>query len=119
MPYGGRPAEPGRRSTSCVARRRGCPDPLRQCVCQPISTPKHWTPELLTIGQMTAALVIHGPTEKERRQQVENVADVPVNPVVRLGLTEARARELIATLGANLDHLETVCKLEPKGTRAR
>ena len=71
---------------------------------------------ILTVGQMTQP-AIHGATQEERRQQVENVAYVPIKPVVRLGLTEARARELIATLQANLDHLEAARKLRPGDPR--
>lgn len=71
---------------------------------------------VLTVGQMTQP-AISGATEQERRQQVENVAYVPIKPVVRLGLTEARAKELIATLGANLDHLEQARKLNPGDPR--
>lgn len=71
---------------------------------------------ILTVGQMTQP-AISGATEQERRQQVESVAYVPIKPVVRLGLTEARARELVATLQANLDHLETARKLKPADPR--
>jgi hypothetical protein len=42
---------------------------------------------------------------------------VPIKPVVRLGVTPARARELIATLHANLDQLEQATNLRPADPR--
>jgi hypothetical protein len=59
----------------------------------------------LTVGQMTPP-AIQGLTDEDRRQQIEQIAYVPIKPVVRLGLTPARALELIATLQSNLDQLE-------------
>lgn len=60
----------------------------------------------LTVGQMTAP-AIAAATPEEREEQIRQVAYVPVKPVVRLALTPDRARELVATLQANLDQLET------------
>ncbi len=65
---------------------------------------------LLTVGQLTAP-AIAGATEEERREQVEQIAYVPIKPIARLAFTPARARELIATLEANLDQLDQATKL--------
>lgn len=70
----------------------------------------------LTVGQVTAP-AINAATPEERREQIEQIAYVPIKPVVRLGLTPARARELIATLSANLDQLEEATKLRPVDPR--
>ena len=45
------------------------------------------------------------------------MAFVPIKPIVRLALTPARARELAATLNANLDQLEEANKLHPGDPR--
>ncbi len=66
----------------------------------------------LTVGQVTFP-AISGPSQEERDEQVKNIAYVPIKPVVRLGLTPARARELVATLQASLDLLEAATKLRP------
>lgn len=70
----------------------------------------------LTIGQVTFP-AIRADTPEERAEQIQQVAYVPIKPIVRLGLTEARARELIATLAANLDQLEQATKLSPSDPR--
>jgi hypothetical protein len=66
----------------------------------------------LTVGQVTFP-AISAATQEERQQQLENVSYVPIRPIIRLGLTPARARELVATLEANLDLLERAIKLRP------
>jgi hypothetical protein len=71
---------------------------------------------ILTVGQLTPP-AIQGTTVEERKEQAENVAFVPIKPIVRLGLTPARAREVIATLQANLDQLEDALKLRPRDPR--
>lgn len=60
---------------------------------------------IVTVGQLTPP-AISGATNDEREEQLRSVSFVPIKPVVRLGLTLARARELAATLQANLDQLE-------------
>lgn len=65
---------------------------------------------ILTVGQLTPP-AISAPTPQERQQQAEALTFVPVKPVVRLGMTIARARELAATLQANLDQLEHAIKV--------
>jgi hypothetical protein len=71
---------------------------------------------ILTVGQLTPPAIV-GATPEEREEQVRNVAFVPIKPIVRLGLTPARARELIATLQANLDQLEQVRTVRPEDPR--
>jgi hypothetical protein len=71
---------------------------------------------ILTVGQLTPPAII-GATPEEREEQVRNVAFVPIKPVVRLGLTPTRARELIATLQANIDQLDEARKLRPEDPR--
>ena len=71
---------------------------------------------VLTIGQMTQP-AISGATEEERRRQAETVAYVHVKPVVRVGLTEARVRDLQAILGASLRQLEQARSMRPQGPR--
>jgi hypothetical protein len=70
----------------------------------------------LTIGQVTFP-AISGSTPEERAEQVQQIAYVPIKPIVRLGLTPRRARELIATLQANLDQLDEATKLIPGDPR--
>jgi len=70
----------------------------------------------LTVGQTTFP-AIAAATDEEREEQIRNVAFVPVKPVVRLALTERRARELVAVLLANLDQLESARKLHPGDPR--
>lgn len=70
----------------------------------------------LTVGQVTMPAIM-GTTDEERKEQLEQVAFVPIKPIARLGLTPARARELIATLEANLDQLEQATKLRPTDPR--
>lgn len=70
----------------------------------------------LTVGQTTFPPIV-GATPEERTEQARAVAFVPIKPIVRLGLTEARARELIAALEANLDQLETARNLRAKDPR--
>jgi hypothetical protein len=70
----------------------------------------------LTVGQVTMPAIM-GNSDKERQEQIERIAYVPIRPIVRLGLTPARARELIATLQANLDQLEEATKLNPGDPR--
>ena len=65
---------------------------------------------ILTVGQLTPP-VISAPTVEEREEQARAISYVPIKPVVRIGLTTARARELIATLEANLDQLEQATKV--------
>jgi hypothetical protein len=72
---------------------------------------------ILTVGQVTLP-AITGATEEEREEQVRQVSFVPIKPIVRLALTPARAREVIATLQANLDQLEQAIKLRPKDPRS-
>ena len=67
---------------------------------------------IVTVGQLTPP-VIAAASQEEREEQARAVSYVPVKPIVRLGLTTARARELIATLQANLDQLEEAHKLRP------
>jgi hypothetical protein len=71
---------------------------------------------ILTVGQVTPPAVA-GATDEEREEQLRSIAYVPIKPVVRLGLTEARARELVATLQANLDQLEVARSLRPADPR--
>ena len=71
---------------------------------------------ILTIGQLTPPAIM-GATPEEREEQARQVTYVHVKPIVRLGLTIARARELIATLQANLDQLEEAIKLHPGDPR--
>ena len=66
----------------------------------------------LTVGQVTFP-AISAASQEEREEQVKNIAYVPIKPVVRLGLTPARARELVATLQSSLDLLEAATKLRP------
>ena len=72
-------------------------------VCQ--FDPQTFDSITLTVGQLTPPAITGG-TDAEREEQVRNVAFVPIKPVVRLALTPARARELVATLEANLDQLD-------------
>jgi hypothetical protein len=60
---------------------------------------------ILTLGQLTPPAIV-GATPEERQAQVDQIAYVPIKPVVRVGLTEARGRELVAILQSNLDQLE-------------
>jgi hypothetical protein len=78
--------------------------------------PQNFDSLILTVGQMTPPAIM-GATPEEREEQARNVAFVAVKPVVRLGLTIARARELMATLGANLDQLDEVNKVRSKDPR--
>lgn len=71
---------------------------------------------ILTVGQVTPPAIL-GSTVEERKEQAQNVAFVPIKPIVRLGLTPARAREVIATLQANLDQLEEALTLRPRDPR--
>src|SRR5689334_21952862 len=66
----------------------------------------------LTVGQVTFP-AIAAPTPEERREQAESVTYVPIKPIARIGLTMARAQELVATLQANLDQLEEARKQRP------
>jgi hypothetical protein len=77
-------------------------------VCQ--FDPQTFDSLTLTVGQLTPP-AITGLTQEEREEQARNVAFVPIKPVVRLALTPARARELAATLEANLAQLEEANKL--------
>lgn len=58
----------------------------------------------LTIGQMVPPALVGTP--EERADQLEQVAYVPVRPVVRLALTPIDTRRLASALNANLDQLE-------------
>jgi hypothetical protein len=60
---------------------------------------------ILTFGQMSPPAIL-GSTEEERAEQAEEIPYVPVKPLARLGLTEARMRELIALLEVNLRNYE-------------
>jgi hypothetical protein len=71
---------------------------------------------ILTVGQMTPPAIM-GATPEEREEQVRQIAYVSIKPIVRLGLTVARARELVATLQASLDQLEEANKLRPADPR--
>jgi hypothetical protein len=71
---------------------------------------------ILTVGQLTPPAII-GATPEERLEQAERVAYVPIKPVVRLGLTPAHARQLVAALQANLDQLEEANRLRPGDPR--
>jgi hypothetical protein len=71
---------------------------------------------IVTLGQMTPPAIV-GASDEERREQLEQVAYVPIKPVARLGLTIARARELVATLEANLDQLEDAKRMRPEDPR--
>jgi hypothetical protein len=71
---------------------------------------------IVTLGQLTPPAIV-GATLEERREQADQIAYVPVKPVVRLGLTEARARELVAILQANLDQLEQARNRRPGDPR--
>jgi hypothetical protein len=71
---------------------------------------------ILTVGQVTMP-AITGATLEEREEQARQVAFVPIKPIVRLALTPARAREVIATLEANLDQLDQAIKVRPKDPR--
>lgn len=70
----------------------------------------------LTIGQMTPPAIV-GATAEEREEQARQVTFVPIKPIVRLALTPARARELIATLEANLYQLESTTKVLKRDPR--
>jgi hypothetical protein len=83
-------------------------------VCQ--FDPQTFDSITLTVGQLTPP-AITGATPEEREEQVRNVSFVPIKPIVRLALTPARARELMATLDANLDQLERANKLRPGDPR--
>lgn len=72
---------------------------------------------LLTVGQLTPP-VIAGATEEEREAQARAVTFVAVKPVVRLALSQARVRELIATLEANLDQLDVAIRVRQGDPRA-
>ena len=71
---------------------------------------------ILTVGQLTPPAIM-GATPEEREEQARSVGFVPIKPISRLGLTPARARELIATLQANLDQLDEAFKLRPRDPR--
>lgn len=71
---------------------------------------------ILTVGQLTPPALI-GATPEELREQVENIAYVPVTPVARFGLTTARLQELIALLQANLDQMERATTMRPGDPR--
>ena len=71
---------------------------------------------IVTMGQMTPPALL-GATPEEIRAQAEQISYVPVKPVVRLGLTLTRFRELIATLQANLDQLERASTMRPGDPR--
>lgn len=59
---------------------------------------------ILTAGQLTPPALVGTPDEVE--QQAREVSFVPVKPILRLGLTPFRLRELVAVLQANLDNWE-------------
>lgn len=59
---------------------------------------------ILTFGQMVPPAILG--SEEEKTQQADQISYVPVKPLARLGLTRARARELIAVLEANLQNYE-------------
>lgn len=72
----------------------------------------------LTVGQMTPPAIM-GATEEEREEQARQITFVPIKPIVRLALTPARAKELIAILQANLDQLAIAADMraeeDPRG----
>lgn len=72
---------------------------------------------ILTVGQVTFPAIV-GASVEERKQQAEQIAYVPIKPVARLALTTARARELVATLQANLDQLEQARNMKPEDPRS-
>ncbi len=51
----------------------------------------------ITVGQVVPPAVIGSP--QEQQQQLQALPFVPVKPVVRLGMSRARLRELITSLG--------------------
>jgi hypothetical protein len=79
--------------------------------------PQHLDSLILTLGQVTFPAIV-GASAEERKEQVEQIAYVPIKPIARLALTTARAKELIATLDANLDQLEQARKLRPEDPRS-
>jgi hypothetical protein len=72
---------------------------------------------LLTVGQMTPP-AIAGATDQERQEQARAISYVAIKPIVRLALSPARARELIATLEANLDQLALATRVNSRDPRA-
>jgi hypothetical protein len=71
---------------------------------------------VVTVGQLTQP-ALTGATPEDLAEQAEQISFVAVKPVVRLGLTTARMRELIATLQANLDQLEHANRMRPGDPR--
>lgn len=54
---------------------------------------------------------IMGETVEERKAQAERVPFVPIKPIVRLGLTPERLKELIGVLQQTMDNYEEQQKL--------
>ena len=59
---------------------------------------------ILTFGQMAPPLLLG--TDEQKLEQAEQIAYVAVKPLARLAMTQARVRELIAVLEANLANYE-------------
>jgi hypothetical protein len=59
----------------------------------------------LTVGQLQPPPIV-GATEEERREQVENIAYVPVKPVARIAMAPSRLRELISILQITMSNHE-------------
>jgi hypothetical protein len=70
---------------------------------------------LLTFGQLTPPAFAGTP--EEVAEQAENIEFVQIKPIARLSLSEARFRELIAVLQANVDQLERARTMRPGDPR--
>ncbi len=69
---------------------------------------------VLSIGQATAPPIL-GETPEEIQRQAEQIEFVPVRPLARVSLTEAKLKELVAVLEANLKNFEkTQTQIDPR-----
>lgn len=66
----------------------------------------------LTLGTVVPPAIL-GESEDERRAQAESIEFVQVRPIVRLGMTPARLRELIQVLNQTLSNYERQPTIEP------
>lgn len=72
---------------------------------------------VLGIGQGTAPPLIGSP--EEIAEQIAQIEFVPIKPLLRIALTEEKARELLAVLQASLDKANQIRDLiDPRGVSA-
>jgi hypothetical protein len=70
---------------------------------------------LITFGQVSPPALMGTP--EQMREQVEQIAYLPVRAVARISVSRPRMAELHAVLGANLDNLEQARKIQPGDPR--